>query len=246
MDDPLDRAALLDELQDLLLATPALEGFVEGVARAAAEHIGPAAAATVSMQRHGRPYAVAASDPLSAACDEVEYAADDGPCLDALRLGRVVASADLAVDSRWPAWRDAALSRGFRSVAAVPSPVRPGVAIALNLYARATDAWDDQVLPVAHLYADQISRAMHLYLRSTDQTELNADLRAAIVSRSVIDQAIGVIMAQNRCTEDRAIEILRSASQHRNVKLRDLAASLIESVTGSAPKGADTFHERTS
>ncbi|MEZ0448695.1 GAF and ANTAR domain-containing protein [Cellulomonas sp. ICMP 17802] len=244
MYDPLDRAAVITELQNLLLETPALHEFVEGIAQAAASHIGPAASATVSMQRDGRPDAVAASDTLAAACDQVEYAADDGPCLDALRHGSVVRSDDLAGDERWDQWRAAARARGFGSILAVPRPVRHGVVIALNLYARPTHVWDDAVLSVAHMYADEIARTMRLYLRGTDQAELNADLRAAIVSRSVIDQAIGVIMAQNRCSEDDAIAILRTASQHRNIKLRDVAATVVESVAGAPPKDVETFRER--
>ena len=73
---------------------------------------------------------------------------------------------------------------------------------------------------------------------------MNADLRAAIVSRSVIDQAIGVIMAQNRCTSEDALEILRCASRHRKVKLRELAAILVEAVTGARAEERDTFRQR--
>ncbi|GIG20221.1 RNA-binding protein [Cellulomonas chitinilytica] len=244
MDDPLDRAAVMTELQALLLETPALHEFVEGIAVAAAQHVVPAASATVSMQRDGRPYAVAASDPLAAACDQAEYAANDGPCLEAIRRGASIVSDDLTTESRWPQWRAAASQRGFLSVAAVSRPVRPGVSIALNLYARATSVFDEEAMRTADMYATEIARTMGLYLRGTDQAELNADLRAAIASRAVIDQAIGVILAQNRCTQDEAMAILRAASQHRNVKLRDIAASIIEAVTGGPPSQAGTFHER--
>ena len=95
--------------------------------------------------------------------------------------------------------------------------------IALNLYAADAHAWDDAAIAVADMYADEIARTVALCLRSTDQVELNADLRAALVSRAVIDQAIGVVMAENRCTAQDALAILRSASQHRKVKLREVA-----------------------
>jgi hypothetical protein len=54
----------------------------------------------------------------------------------------------------------------------------------------------------------------------------------ALASRSTIDQAIGVLMTQNRCTPDTAFGILRRASQNRNVKLRDVAATIVERFTG--------------
>ena len=42
-------------------------------------------------------------------------------------------------------------------------------------------------------------------------------------------------MAQNRCDAAAAFSVLRTASQHRNAKLRVVAASMIEAVTGAPP-----------
>ncbi len=50
-------------------------------------------------------------------------------------------------------------------------------------------------------------------------------------SRTAIDIAVGVIMAQNRCSQSAAMAILRTASNSRNIKLRDVAAGVIESVS---------------
>ena len=46
-----------------------------------------------------------------------------------------------------------------------------------------------------------------------------------------IDLATGAIMAQNRCGQDTAIKILKIASSTRNVKLRDIAASVVRSIS---------------
>ena len=85
---------------------------------------------------------------------------------------------------------------------------------------------------------------MTLCLRAADQVELNADLRAALVSRAVIDQAIGVVMAENRCSPEEAMAILRSAAGHRKVKLRVVAGTIVAGVTGSPVRTADTFRQR--
>ena len=58
-------------------------------------------------------------------------------------------------------------------------------------------------------------------------TKVTDQLRAALNSRTLIDQTIGIIMGQNRCNADAAFAVLRSASQNRNVKLRDVAAEII-------------------
>lgn len=72
--------------------------------------------------------------------------------------------------------------------------------------------------------------------RLSDVQEFAGQMKAAVQSRSVIDQALGVITGQRRCSADEAFGVLRSASQHRNMKLRDLCTELITRVSGGPPK----------
>ena len=48
-------------------------------------------------------------------------------------------------------------------------------------------------------------------------------------------------MGQNRCTADEAFEVLRTISQNRNVKLRDVAADMITVVSGQPPADDPRF-----
>ena len=48
-----------------------------------------------------------------------------------------------------------------------------------------------------------------------------------MASRTTIDMAIGLVMARQGCTQDDAVALLTAASNHRNVKLRDVAAELV-------------------
>ncbi len=70
---------------------------------------------------------------------------------------------------------------------------------------------------------------------------LIAQLRSSLATRAVIDQALGIVMARERCTQARAFEIMRSASQNGNVKLRDLAAAIVTSVSGEPPQPPPAF-----
>ena len=80
---------------------------------------------------------------------------------------------------------------------------------------------------------------LELALKMADDAEVRAQLEAALTSRSVIDQALGIIMGQNRCSSEEAFRLLRDASQNRNVKLRELAAAMVASVAkGQAPRNA--------
>jgi AmiR/NasT family two-component response regulator len=66
---------------------------------------------------------------------------------------------------------------------------------------------------------------------------------ALVVSRAIIDQALGVIMATERCPQDKAFAVLRGVSQNTNVKLRDLAATIVTSVSGEQPRLTVPFEE---
>jgi AmiR/NasT family two-component response regulator len=49
--------------------------------------------------------------------------------------------------------------------------------------------------------------------------------------RTVIGQAQGLLMAEHGITADEAFDLLVSTSQSMNVKLRDIAARLVEQQT---------------
>jgi len=55
------------------------------------------------------------------------------------------------------------------------------------------------------------------------------NMRLAMDSRAVIEQAKGVLMAQRHVDAEQAFEILREASQRYNRKLRDIAIGIVES-----------------
>jgi AmiR/NasT family two-component response regulator len=52
-------------------------------------------------------------------------------------------------------------------------------------------------------------------------------MRAAMLSRAVIEQAKGIIMGDRRCTAEEAFRVLTEVSQHGNRKVRDVAAALV-------------------
>jgi hypothetical protein len=59
-----------------------------------------------------------------------------------------------------------------------------------------------------------------------------ARLLARLETMPVIEQAKGIIMAQSRCGEAEAFDMLRRASQRSNVPVRDLAARMVAKAAG--------------
>lgn len=70
------------------------------------------------------------------------------------------------------------------------------------------------------------------------QTQLTDQLRKALTSRSVIDQAVGILMAQERCTSAEAFALLRRASQRANRKLHAVASEMVGSTGGEPPRSS--------
>lgn len=84
-------------------------------------------------------------------------------------------------------------------------------------------------------FASQGSAVLTVALHQAQQTQLTEQLGEALASRWDIDQAIGVLMAQQRCSATSATSILRTASQTRNRKLRDMATDIVTTVGGQPP-----------
>jgi GAF domain-containing protein len=114
---------------------------------------------------------------------------------------------------------------------------------ALNLYARQPRAFGPSEIRRAEAFARHASGALTLALRMASCEDLNDQLRSSIMSRAVIDQALGVIMATEHCPQDQAFALLRTASQNTNVKLRDLAATIVTRVSGEPPRPTAPFED---
>lgn len=229
------------ELQDALLSTQSVEQFLHEMAVLAARLVGADLTCGMTMQPGGRPTTVACSDPVAAKVDEVQYELDRGPCLHAMRAGRLVRIEDTADKARWPEFERRAASLGIRSCLALPLSADGRPVGALNLYAREAAAFGPAEERRAEDFAENASRALTLAIRLASRAALIEQLRSSLASRAVIDQALGIIMARERCTTERAFAILRSASQNRNVKLRDIAGAIVTSVTGEPPQPPPVF-----
>jgi GAF domain-containing protein len=167
----------------------------------------------------------ACTDPVVTQCDAAQYAYNEGPCVQAVWDGDIYQVDDLASDGRWPRFARAATDLGMRSMLAcqLSSPKR--TIGALNLYSGRVGAFDDQSSALITIFAAHASVAlMH--------RRMEQDLRSAIDSRSTIGQAIGILVERHRLTPDQAFQVLVTASQQRQIKVRELAARLVETGTG--------------
>ena len=228
-------------LEPDLRQSSSIDDYLQTAADLAGDAIEIPGSYSLCTTLYGNVITVGSSDRLAWEADQIEFDTADGPCVDALRTGDVILAPDVAAEQRWPAWTTVATLLGFSSAAGIPADVGPGQRIALNLYARDRDAFDDEALQRATLFVEEVARTIPTAVRLTEADERSSQLEQALAGRSTIDQALGVLMAQNQCTRDVAFGVLRRASQNRNVKLRDVAAAIIERFTGHAAADPPEF-----
>ncbi|MEO7573346.1 MAG: GAF and ANTAR domain-containing protein [Acidimicrobiales bacterium] len=187
-------------------------------------------AAGVFVIEDERVTTAAASHPLVIQLDELQFTTGEGPCLAALEGGTIYA-ADLSDDPRWPGFGPAAVESGIRSALAYRLANRP--VSALNLYARLPAAFGATDRAKGLIFATLAGIALDTANERADEDQRITNLHDALGTRELIGQAQGILMERERITGDQAFDVLRRASQHLNIKVREVARTLID--TGETP-----------
>lgn len=223
----------VEYLQDLVLDSGDVQELLDELAAfSAATFSGPdQILCGITLIRRKRTTTVACSDPRVLDLDEMQYGLGDGPCLAAIRELVTVHVPDVSEEHRWPAYTPNAWAQGIGSSLSVPLVLEGEANAGLNLYSTHTHAFSGQDIESAEPYAGQASKALRLSVRIAKLTEARTDLSAAMASRTMIDLAAGTIMGQNRCSQETAMKIMKIAASTRNIKLRDVAASIVASVS---------------
>ena len=178
------------------------------------------------------------TDPVVADIDALQHRTGEGPCLDAVAHRLIFYADDLERDLRWLHFAPLARSAGIRSVLALPlsSDAQMG---ALNLYSRYPAAFSVDGRAKAAILVSMASLALSVAHSHEDEERRTANFHAALGSRETIGQAMGILMERERITAEAAFVILRRASQHLHLKLREVARNLIDTGenpdTGEAP-----------
>ena len=173
----------------------------------------------------------AASSDLPRRVDQIQYETGQGPCLDAIREPEPFQCGDLAHDERWPEFGPRAVeTTGLRSLLSFRLLAEDGTMGALNLYSAGPDAFDEVDKEVGLIYAAHAAVAA-AGARKREEAE---QLRAALESNRRIGAAVGILMAAHNCSEEEAFGVLRRASQHRNLKLREVAERVIQAQRSNA------------
>jgi hypothetical protein len=226
------------QLQELLVGAGNSLEFLSGLSGLAAASMSAASgddiecAVTVKLRR--RPATAAGSSDRAVELDHIEQAMGDGPCVRALAEMTPIMIDDVSKDQRWPAYNEELARHDVQSSLGVPLEITGDAKAALNFFATRPGAFTADVYDKALGFAAAAHSTLHLSVRINTAQNRAEDLEAAMENRTAINLACGVIMAQNRCSQEEAMEILTRVSSNRNRKLRDVARELIEQLSGSS------------
>lgn len=180
--------------------------------------------AAMTVIQHGRFTTVAATGDLPLRVDRIQYQAGEGPCLESLAEGELLASPDLQTEQRWPAFSTRAVNEtGVRSMISHRLSVREGVIGALNVYSRRPHVFSDEDLSHLKIFTTHAAVA----LQASETEAKVTELERALSSNRRIGMAVGIVMAGRGLTGDAAFQALRKASMDGNRKLVEVAEDVI-------------------
>jgi hypothetical protein len=185
--------------------------------------------AGLTMLEDDRPQTVVASAEFVHAVDDVQYGLGEGPCLLAVKTRSTQTSGSLGGDARWPRFGPRVGRMGVHSAVSLPLLLPDRVVVgALNVYAHGKDAFGSEAVRIGEMFARPAAVSVHNAQILAQSQRLAEQLGAALVSRAVIDQALGVIMSRTGATPEEAFERLRAMSQSQHVKVAEVARALLD------------------
>lgn len=203
----------------------------------------------VVVHQAKRSPAIAGTSPEAVRLLEWEQEAQEGPASEVLDGEQSMSVLQRGGDFRWPRYCRQLQLAALGSALSLRLPVdhdlpgshstdfpnRPASA-ALVFFAQDPKAFPLQVISAARSFTGLAARSLQIALDLHAAKSAALDLRSALDSRTSINIACGVIMAQNRCSYLEAFSILAKASSHRNIKVRRIAEDILERLPEGAPR----------
>lgn len=170
---------------------------------------------------------VLATDDLGWALESAQEEAAEGPCVDAVVHGRLVASADVATDVRWPRLADALADTSVHAVLGVPITLAGSTVGALNVYVDRKHDWDVSDQHALEVFGDVLETLLTSALLAEQRDEVVQQLQSALDSRVVIERCVGFLMGRDGLSAVGAFNHLRDIARPSRRKVQDIARELL-------------------
>ncbi|MEO5878467.1 MAG: GAF and ANTAR domain-containing protein [Streptosporangiaceae bacterium] len=182
---------------------------------------------------------VGSTNPTGRNLEQAQLATGEGPCIDTYVQDRIVTSANVHDDPRWPALA-AHLSTGVVAVAGAPIRLDGAPVGTLNVYRSHAQEWDDSATAALLAYTELAGGILTAAIAARDQSVLADQLQYALNYRVVIERAVGFLMAQHKLDAGTAFTLLRKQARDSRRRVADVATELLnDPSTPRLPPGED-------
>jgi GAF domain-containing protein len=205
-----------------------LEDLLVRVAECAVRAIPGADGAGLTLTEADRVDTMVASTDFVREVDAIQYGIGEGPCITAATEGRTVRSGSLGGAKLWPRFGPRVGRLGVHSVLSLPLRVGVDVLGAMNIYAHAKDAFDERAVELGELFAVPAAISVLNARELAQARRLAAHLQSALTHRTIIDQALGIIMSRTGGSDAEAFDRLRAMSHTENKKVSAIAQAVVD------------------
>lgn len=231
------RAARTGFLLDLITGAEtdheSLRRLAEAGALALSGTAGIDCAAT--LHRPGNPPVTSGSTGTADCLAASEDRYGDGPMVQAASAGEPVQVTGDGTSQRWQAYRRRLVASGYGAALAVQLGLEGRTSCTLVFLGPAEFEFAPDMVAEASWFAAVATESMNLAIEVRSVRSAGDNLKAVLESRTSIDVACGVIMAQNRCSYPDAFGKLAAVSRQRNLKVRNVAENILKALTGGPP-----------
>jgi signal transduction protein with GAF and PtsI domain len=180
------------------------------------------------VDRDGELGFAAASGDRVAQMERVQEHSETGVCYHAFTINEVVIASDIDELSTWPRYTERARELGFEAVIGVPLNARGQTIGVLNVYREQAGKWTEREVELCEILAAVGAGYILNANEIRAQHELAEQLQGALDTRTIIEQAKGLLMATEGDSAANAFKRLRELSMNANRKLRDVAQELVD------------------
>lgn len=194
---------------------------LQAVVDRAVEMIPAADSCSVTLRRRrNRLETLASSSPLALECDQLQYALNEGPCVDAVWQDDSYLVEDVVGESRWPRWAARVAESGVGAILAIRLSNEDETIGALNMYSVQRNGFSPDDVDLALIFSTHAANALNA-------ARMVTGLRTAMHSRHLIGVAQGILMARFDLDLDRSFKLLQRYSSQTNTKLRQVAEYVV-------------------
>ncbi|MFC1413357.1 GAF and ANTAR domain-containing protein [Streptacidiphilus sp. N1-12] len=216
------------DLAEVLVSDFDLADLLHRLADASMRVCGAAGAGIVVADQTGRLRDIVYSSEGIRRLERIQLDTGEGPCVLCYRSGQAVQEPDIAsLAERWPRFAAAASGLGIHSANAVPLRLRGRTVGALNLFHPRPGVAESAALRAVQALADlaMLGIVQHSHAGAPPES-VPVQVRNALLERSQIERAKGILAEQGSLSMDEAFERLRHYALLHGAGLTQAAEAL--------------------